>query len=64
MDQNDGEIRYKSFLGFGDSFPSADEVELAVDIGMIMFERYGDGLLSVIFAGEDPKTACEAAEHR
>lgn len=62
LDQRDGEIRYKSFMGLGDTLPDVDEVEKAVDIGIIMFRRYGDELMNVIFAGADPIEACKRAE--
>ena len=62
MDLNDGEIRFKNFLGFGDTFPSASEVDATIDIAILMMDRYGNGLTKVMFGGSDPKAACEECE--
>lgn len=62
MDQNDGEIRYKDFLSFGEVFPSDHEVSSTISIPMLMMNRYGDGLINVMFNNADPEEACKACE--
>ncbi|MBQ2952633.1 MAG: hypothetical protein IJE07_03675 [Clostridia bacterium] len=62
MDQNDGEIRYKDFLSFGEVAPSSHEVTSTISIPMLMMNRYGDGLINVMFGNADPEEACKACE--
>ncbi|MDR2646823.1 MAG: YbjN domain-containing protein [Oscillospiraceae bacterium] len=54
LDYRDGEVRYKSSHFCGSSIPDLDVVERVVDIPYLMLNRYGNGLLSVIFTDADP----------
>lgn len=63
MDQRDGEVRYKCFLGCSDRIPDSLVLKKALNIGFAMFERYGDGLLDVICNDADPIKACQRAEN-
>lgn len=62
LDYNDGEVRFKSSLHSKDGRPSPVEVEFAVDLPMMMWERYGNAFLSVLVGGENPAKAVAAAE--
>lgn len=54
LDLRDGELRYKNSLFCGNNIPAIEVVEQAVDISFLMWKRYGNGLLNVIFAAADP----------
>jgi hypothetical protein len=54
LDYRDGEIRFKSPLFCGIQVPSIDVVERVVDMCFLMFKRYGNGLLAVLFAKAVP----------
>ena len=54
MDWRDGELRYKCAHFCGGGVPAPDALERVVDIPFLMWRRYGDGLLNVLFAGADP----------
>jgi len=54
LDYHDGEIRYKATLFCGETVPALDAVERVADMPFRMMERYGGGLLNVLFANADP----------
>lgn len=62
MDCNDGEIRYKVFVSCEDIIPSPEMIRAAVYTPAAMFDRYGEGLLSIIFEGTDARSAIELCE--
>ena len=63
VDYNDGEVRYKNHNRFENRIPSDDELHRIVLLPVIMWERYGNGLLKVMFGGASPKSAIEEAEN-
>ena len=64
MDYEDGEIRYKVMTRCGNIDYDPDSMEVIVDCGFAMLDRYGDGILSVLYGNVDPKEACEKCENR
>ena len=64
LDSEKGYIRYRVYSNCMDSIPSPETVERALLICAEMFERYGNGILSVMFGMQTPKAAIEAAENR
>lgn len=62
MDFNDGEIRYKVFVDCEDSMPNSAIIKNSIYLPIIMFERYGDGIASVIFGVQSPEEAVNACE--
>ena len=63
MDMNDGEIRYKVCVDCdGDSEPTEEIIKNSIIVPAYMFDRYGNGMLEVIFAGKDPEQAVKDAE--
>lgn len=62
MDYNDGEIRYKVFVDCEDNMPSKAVIKNSIYLPIMMFQRYGDGLASVIFDVKTPEKAVEDSE--
>lgn len=62
MDFNDGEIRYKMSLNCVDSLPGADAIEDVLYLPLSMFERYGDGILTVAMGLAEPEEAIRKIE--
>ena len=62
LDFRDGEIRYKCYVDCEGVYPGTEVIRSSIYTPAAMFKRYGDGLLSVIFAGMDPKDAVERCE--
>ncbi len=65
FDLRDGEIRYKMCVDCGkdcDCLPSESVVERSVNIPIAMLEKYGDGLLGIMFAGMTAEDAIKMAE--
>ena len=62
LDFHDGEIRYKTFIDCHDLIPSEEVLRKAIIIPVSMFDRYGNGLLSVIMGIKTPEEAIEEAE--
>jgi hypothetical protein len=54
LDHRDGELRFKNTIFCGEDLPSLAVVERNVTITFQMWQRYGDGLLAVIFSGANP----------
>ncbi len=63
LDISDGEVAYKTYAFFADELPTVKIVERYVDITYFMMRDYGNGLVSVIFAGADPAAAIRDAEN-
>lgn len=62
LDMDDGEVRYKVSSVWGEILPSLKVVERLVDTGFVMLDRYGSGLLSVVYGNATPQEAIKAAE--
>ena len=48
----------------GDIDYDPESMEVIVDCGFAMLDRYGPGLLQVIYGNANPQEACEACEKR
>lgn len=68
MDMRDGEIRYRCYVPCGgDNAPERDTVVESVVCPAMMFKRYGNGLLDIIFGmanAEDAVKKCEDSDER
>lgn len=62
MDMADGEIRFKSFVDCEGIIPSRDMVENSIYCPASMFDRYGNGIVDVIFGGVSAKDAINKCE--
>lgn len=63
MDMHDGEIRYKTFVPCGGEAPCADVIRRSIYVPASMLDRYGDGLLKVLYSDIDPEKACSMCEN-
>lgn len=62
LDHNDGEIRYRMSVNCDGVTPSKTVLDDCFYMPASMFERYGDGLASVLFGFETAKDAVEKIE--
>lgn len=62
LDFTDGEIRYKSFEDCENVLPSIEMVKNSIYIPSIMFERYGSGIIDMIYGDISPKEAVDKCE--
>ena len=62
MDVRDGEIRYKTYLQMQSGVPPMKSVDRYITLSYLMLEKYGNGLLSVMFGVSTPEEAVKAAE--
>ena len=62
MDFDDGEIVYKMDILLGDTVPDEAQADILLDIPINMINRYGDGLLAVMFGMQTPEEAIQKAE--
>lgn len=62
MDPSDGEIRYKALCTFDDEGPTPTEIIATISTPMLMMDRYGDGLIRVMFMGAAPMDAITECE--
>lgn len=60
LNMADGEIRFKTYVHAGPGEPDAGAARLAVMLPFLMLDRYGDGLLEVLFGFKTPREAFEA----
>ena len=58
----DGEIRFKTYLHASGGVIDAEGARLAILMPFLMFDRYGDGLLEVLFGIKSPREAMEGIE--
>lgn len=63
IDFNDGEMRYKASLFAPDQLPTLRMVERVVDMPFVMWRRYGNGMISVLYGGGEPAKEIEQAEN-
>lgn len=62
LDFNDGEIRYKNLVSAVELEADAANVQHLVFLSIQMFERYGKGMLQIMFGGMSPEDAINEAE--
>jgi len=62
LDLNDGEIRYKTYVDCSDALPGENRIRGSIYCPAAMFERYGEGIVGILFGGKDPKEAVEYCE--
>ena len=62
LNMADGEIRFKTYVHVGASQPDLGAARLAVMLPFLMLDRFGDGLLEVLFGFKSPREAFEAVE--
>lgn len=62
LDMRDGEIRYKSYVDCRNITPSAEIVSRSIQYPAVMFERYGEGIVDVIFGNRTAKEAVDKCE--
>ena len=64
LDFRDGEIRFKSFVDCDGVIPSIEVIRNSIYIPAMMYERYGEGIVGIIFGGMDPEEAINLCEKR
>lgn len=62
LDMSDGEIRYKSFVDCGGITPTVEMVRKSIICPAVMFERYGAGIVDIIFSNATAKEAIAKCE--
>ncbi|MCL1889815.1 MAG: YbjN domain-containing protein [Desulfovibrionaceae bacterium] len=63
MDFNDGEIRYRMTVSCEDRTDLSESLVMgSIIIPMRMYERYGDGLIAVMYGIKSPEDAINEAE--
>ncbi len=60
LDMNTGEIRFKTYVHVGEGPVDMRAARLAVMLPFMMLDRFGDGLLEVLFGFKSPREAFEA----
>lgn len=65
LDFEDGEIRYKSMLAVEpDEAPSEAVLDRVVNVGFSMVDQYAPGILSVLYANDEPAHAIARIENK
>lgn len=65
FDFNDGEVSYRVAIYCGsDEFepPRHEQIDAALTIGLMMIDKYGNGLVKVMFGLAEPLDAIDASE--
>lgn len=62
LNMDDGEIRYKSYVHIGQEKPDIAAARLATMLPFLMIDRFGDGLIDVLFGFRTPREAFEATQ--
>ena len=57
LNMADGEIRYKTYVHVGQEKPDIAAARLATMLPFLMIDRYGDGIIDVLFGFKTPKEA-------
>ena len=60
LNMDDGEIRYKTYVHVGQEKPDIAAARLATMLPFLMIDRYGDGIIDVLFGFKTPKEAFES----
>lgn len=63
FDMRDSEIRFKCFVDCDGIVPTAGIVKNSIYVPVFMFERYGNGILDIVFRGTSAKEAIEKCEN-
>ncbi len=61
-DEDDGEVRFKVHVLCEGVTPTAEMVKRSIYCPAMMFDRYGSGIVDIIFNGTSGKTAVEKCE--
>lgn len=59
LDMDDGEIRFKCYVDCDGIVPSTEIVKSSIYCPAAMFDRYGDGVVGIIFSDMNAKEAVE-----
>ena len=62
FDMRDGEVRYKSFVDCEGATPTTEVVQNSIRCPAAMFERYGSGIVNIIFNNASAKDAVDQCE--
>lgn len=62
IDPEDGEVRYKVFVKFGDKIPSRMAIVDSLGVPVNMLEKYVDGIIDVMTGAVKPEDAVIAAK--
>ncbi|MFR1759185.1 MAG: hypothetical protein ACLSX2_05750 [Christensenellaceae bacterium] len=62
LDMSDGEIRNRTYIIAKDALPNLADVEKCVDFSFLVLDRYGKGLLPMIYGNLTPEAAVNLAE--
>ena len=64
LNMETGEIRFKTYVHVGAGQPDIAAARLAVMLPFFTLDRFGDGLLEVLFGFKSPREAFEAVERQ
>lgn len=62
LDMRDGEIRYKCYTDCENAIPSVEMIRTSIYCPAVMFERYGTGIVEVIFNNSTAQEAIAKSE--
>ena len=62
LNMADGEIRYKTYVHVGQEKPDMAACRLATMLPFLMIDRFGDGLIDVLFGFKTPRAAFAATQ--
>lgn len=62
MDYTDGELRYRTYVNCENQLPSTDIIASSILTPPLMFQKYGDGLVAVVFGFQKPEDAIRQIE--
>ena len=62
LDCDDGEVRFKTYHSCEDTLPTEEQIRVNVYLGIMMLDKYGDGLCKVIFGMATPAEAIGVIE--
>ncbi|MBE5799431.1 MAG: hypothetical protein E7321_05710 [Clostridiales bacterium] len=60
LNMNDGEIRFKTYVHVGSGTTDLSAARQAIFLPFLMIDRFGDGLIDVLFGFRTPREAYEA----
>ena len=59
LDYSDGEISFRTYLHCCDTVPADDDLRHVIYAPFVIWEKYGDAFLNVVFANMDPQAALQ-----
>lgn len=62
LDYNDGEVSYKVHASLPGMAPSEESIKRNIATPVAMFDRYGEGIMKVMFSKEKPKVILDKIE--